>query len=113
MTASTQIKNNKYYTVLNWVSNGKRKQKWISTGLSVDGNNKRKAEKHCKAELHKLEETLSLSNYEEMLFSDFMRKWLEDIKRNISETTYHVYKNVVCGVICPYFGTRHFWKTAK
>ena len=103
MTASTQIKNNKYYTVLNWVSNGKRKQKWISTGLSVDGNNKRKAEKHCKDELHKLEETLSLSNYEEMLFSDFMRKWLEDIKRNISETTYHVYKNVVCGVICPYF----------
>ena len=43
MTGSLQIKNDKFYMVLNSTENGKRKQKWISTGLPVKGN-KRKAE---------------------------------------------------------------------
>ena len=42
---SIQEKNGKYYAVINIKDiNGKRKQKWISTKLSVNGNNKRKAE---------------------------------------------------------------------
>ena len=43
MTGSLQVKNGKYYMVLNSTENGKRKQKWISTGLTEKGN-KRKAE---------------------------------------------------------------------
>ena len=42
MTGSLQVKNGKYYMVLNSTENGKRKQKWIYTGLSAKGN-KRKA----------------------------------------------------------------------
>lgn len=42
MTGSLQVKNGKYYMVLNSTENGKRKQKWISTGLPEKGN-KRKA----------------------------------------------------------------------
>ena len=44
MTGSLQIKSDKYYAVLNFKDKeGKRKQKWIATGLEVK-NNKRKAE---------------------------------------------------------------------
>lgn len=49
ITASLQIKNNIYQVVLNYKDiNGKRKQKWFSTGLSQKGNNKRLAIKKCK-----------------------------------------------------------------
>ena len=43
MTGSLQIKNGKYYMVLNSTKNGKRKQRWIATGLPEKGN-KRRAE---------------------------------------------------------------------
>ena len=45
MTGSLHIKNGTYYMVLNVYTNGKRKQKWVSTGLSAKGYNKRKADK--------------------------------------------------------------------
>ena len=43
MTGSLQIKKDKFYMVLNLTQNGKRRQKWISTGYTVKGN-KKKAE---------------------------------------------------------------------
>ena len=33
MTGSLQVKNGKFYMVLNTYENGKRKVKWIATGL--------------------------------------------------------------------------------
>ena len=49
MTGSLQTKNGKYYAVINLIdNNGKRKQKWISTGLEIKGN-KKKAEQLAKA----------------------------------------------------------------
>ena len=42
MTGSLQVKNDKFYIIVNLKENGKRKQKWIATGLDVKGN-KRKA----------------------------------------------------------------------
>ena len=43
-TGSVQEKNGRFYFVINlYDANGKRKIKWISTGLTVRGN-KRKAE---------------------------------------------------------------------
>lgn len=106
MTASVQEKRNKYYIVLNWVEAGKRKQKWVGTDLSVTGNNKRRAEQQRKEILREWEEKALLSNYEDILFSDYMRKWLEEVRNTIAETTYHVYKNVIDGVICPYFAEK-------
>lgn len=39
MTGSLQVKNGKYYAIINLTdTNGKRKQKWISTGLEIKGN---------------------------------------------------------------------------
>ena len=44
MTGSLQVKNDKFYAVLNFKNaDGKRVQKWISLNLSTKGN-KRKAE---------------------------------------------------------------------
>ena len=106
MTASVQEKRNKYYIVLNWVENGKRRQRWVGTDLSVNGNNKRRAEQKRKEVLREAEEKALLSNYEDILFSDYMQKWLEETKHTVAETTYTIYKNVICGVICPYFAER-------
>lgn len=106
MTASIQIKANKYYIVVSWKPEGeKRKQKWIKTDLSVDGNNKRKAEQKRVEVLREYETKISL-NANDMLFSDFLRRWLEDSKRNISENTYHSYRQTVNSSICPYFDER-------
>ena len=38
MTASLRVKNDKYYVVLTHTTDGKKNQTWISTGLSVTGN---------------------------------------------------------------------------
>lgn len=54
MTGSLQAKNGKYYVVINqFDANGKRKQRWISTGYEVEGN-KKKAELFLKEKLKEL-----------------------------------------------------------
>lgn len=106
MTASIQTKRNKYYIVLNWVEAGKRRQKWISTNLSVTGNNKRRAEKLRIETLRAWESKITLENYENILFSDYLIKWLEETKHNIAETTYRTYKNLICSIISPYFAEK-------
>ncbi len=41
LTGSLQIKKGRYYAVINMPGdNGKRHQRWISTGLEVNGNKK-------------------------------------------------------------------------
>ena len=40
ITGSLQTKHGKYYAVLNLREDGRRRQKWISTGLAVKGNKK-------------------------------------------------------------------------
>lgn len=53
MNGSLTVKNDKYYIVLSWYDDsGKRKQKWIKTGLP-EKNNRRKAEEMLRAELQK------------------------------------------------------------
>lgn len=39
----------------------------------------------------------------DILFADYMEKWLEIIKNSIQKTTYSSYSNMVKGVIAPYF----------
>lgn len=45
ITGCLQVKNETYYAVLYLKVNGKRKPKWISTGLPIKGTSERKAEK--------------------------------------------------------------------
>jgi len=79
MTGSLQIKSGKFYMVLNVQENGKRKMKWISTGLVVKGN-KRKAEQMLRETLQTYEIQQSGPRCD-MLFSDYVQKWLENVQR--------------------------------
>lgn len=105
MTASVQIKNDKYYIVLNWIKNKKRQQKWISTDLTVSGNNKRKIEQKRIEVLREWEDEISL-NDNDILFSEYLKQWLEEIRSTISSNTYFSYKQTIHNTICPFFDQR-------
>ncbi|MBU5445532.1 MULTISPECIES: phage head closure protein [Paenibacillaceae] len=97
-----QEKKGYFYIVLNYKDEqGKRKNKWISTGLPVKGN-KKKAEALL-IEARKNFETPQQADKEDLLFSDFMLQWLEMMKHRIEITTYASYSNAVKGRIAPYF----------
>lgn len=106
VTASLQTKSDKYYVVLNWYEGTKRKQKWINTELSASGNNKRKAEAKRQEIVREWDEKLSAVNFESILFSDYLKRWLEDTKHTIMDSTYWEYKKTIENVICPYFESR-------
>ena len=94
-------KNGYYYAVLNYNDAlGKRKTKWMSTGLTVKGNKKR-------AEAILSEARRSFQPDEpvtgEILFADFMEQWLLIVKSTIAVSTYSSYTNMVKKIISPYF----------
>ena len=101
MTGSLQIKNGKYYMVLNSTENGKRKQKWLSTGRPEKGN-KRKAEQMLRETLrqHELQNGIVKSD---VLFADYIRLWLADAKRKVDPVTYQGYEVLTNSQILPYF----------
>ena len=101
MTGSLQVKNGKYYMVLNSTENGKRKQKWISTGLTEKGN-KRKAEQMLREKLTE-EEKRNPVVCSDMTVADCVRRWLTRMKRRVDEVTYRSYQHTAETHILPYF----------
>ena len=99
-----QEKKGYYYIVLNFVDeNGKRKPKWIATGLPVKGN-KRKAEAMLLAERSKYASNEAQGRADgNMLFADYMLYWLRQIKYQVEATTYCSYKCYVEQRIAPFF----------
>lgn len=101
---------------------GKRKPEWHSTGLKVDNNERKnnqirkQAEKILNEELVRVNAENSFSNkmntiaknskYSNMLFSDYMLEWLENIKPKVVQSTYIGYEQVVKGRLCPYFKSK-------
>ena len=111
MTGSLQIKNNKYYIVLNTYENGKRKPKWISTDLPVKGN-KTRAQKLLRDTLKEQEEAEQLraekeSNPALMPFVDAITIWYQektaDIEHPIDEVTKQGYETLMNNHAYPYF----------
>ena len=105
VTASLQVKNNIYQVVLNYKDiNGKRKQKWVSTGLSEKGNNKREANQKMQEILTNFKENLNIKKEtkNDKLFVSYLKEWLISIKNTIEENTYDSYK-VIVNKICDYF----------
>lgn len=105
MTANLHERNNHYQVMLSWEQNGKCKQKTVATGIPVQGNNKRKAEAARKQILEKWEAKIT-DNFQDILFSDYLKQWLETIRHSIAETTHFGYKQTIEKVICPYFSER-------
>ena len=97
-----QEKKGYFYMVLSYNdAAGKRKTKWLPTQLPVKGN-KKKAEKLL-METRKTFEPEEKPITDDILFSEFMLRWLEVVKPTIAVTTYSSYSNMVKKVIVPYF----------
>ena len=101
MTGSLQEKNGKFYMVINTKQNGKRKLKWIATGLAVKGN-KRKAEQMLRETLQTLETRPKVTT-SDILFSDYIRVWLNNVRRRVDEVTYQGYEILALRHLIPWF----------
>lgn len=103
ITGSLQTKNNKYYIVINYYDeNKKRKQKWIKTNLEVR-NNKKKADKLLQETLNRYNNSNTI--YTDITFIDFMDKWLNTHKEQIRPITYELYSLQIEKHIKPFFGS--------
>ena len=100
-----QEKKGYYYIVLSYPDgSGKRKTKWLTTGLPTNGNKKKAEKMLMEARKEFVPESRPLRD--NMLFSDFMLQWLEVVKPTIAITTYSSYSNMVKSVVVPYFKER-------
>ena len=105
LTGSLQIKNDKYYAMLNLYVDGKRKPKWIPLGLPVRGN-KRTAEAELKQLIDKYEKQSNAQKNPEcadVLLADYLQNWLVMVKPTISTATHQSYKNMVNARLDRYF----------
>lgn len=106
---SVQEKGGYLHTVISYNDkDGKRKQKWQSTGLTAKGN-KRKAQELLKERIDELEMTLEREETQipDMPFSQFMSNWLTMIKPTVLITTYGSYQYFIEKRINPYFDEKN------
>lgn len=105
ISGSIQEKNGKYHTVIYLPQpNGKRKPKWQTTGLTVKGNLK-KAEKILRERIAEYEaEEFTITT--DILFSDYIYKWLKYKKDDIESITYQGYEQYITKHIRPYFESK-------
>ena len=95
-----------YYAVLNYTDSlGKRKTKWISTGLTVKGNKKRAEAILMDARRNFNPEEPKVMNGD-ILFADYMEKWLDIIKSSVAVPTFASYSTTVKKIVSPYFRER-------
>ena len=105
MTGSLQIKNGKFYMVLNATDiNGKRKPKWIATGYTAKGNKKR-AEQMLRETLREWEQQeKARSHGSSTMFSDWVKHWLYDVaSKRVDTVTFEGYENTALTHVIPYF----------
>lgn len=92
-----------YYAVLNYTDSlGKRKTKWISTGLTVKGNKKRAEAILMDARRNFNPEEPKVMNGD-ILFADYMEKWLDIIKSSVAVPTFASYSTTLKKIVAPYF----------
>ena len=116
MTGSLQIKNNKYYLVLNTYENGKRKPKWIATELAAKGN-KTRAQKLLRDTIKEYEQAEEARAEQEanrslMPFTEAIRLWyddkISDFEHPIDEVTKQGYDTLMKNHVYPYFREKGF-----
>lgn len=105
VTASLQIRNGIYQAVLSYKKNEKWETKWKSTGIKAIKGNKKKAETKKEEIRQKFQEEINSDNIdnEDMLFIDYMKKWLKMISASVEPTTLNGYKGVINGRMTDYF----------
>lgn len=99
-----QEKRGVYYAVLNYFDTlGRRKTKWISTGLTVKGNKKRAEEILLDLRRDFKPPQGPKAPEGEMLFSEYLESWLEIIKGSVAVSTYASYSAMATRIIALYF----------
>ena len=105
-----QEKNGMFYVVLNYRDeSGKRKTPWISTNLPVKGNKKRAENFMMDVRRNFVPPNVQRSEEREamqkgdILFTDFLLKWLRVAKSTVKLTTYASYEMMATKIIIPYF----------
>lgn len=103
-----QEKNGMFYVVLNY---RERKTPWISTNLPVKGNKKRAENfmmdvrrNFVPPNVQRIEEREAMQKGD-ILFTDFLLKWLRVAKSTVKLTTYASYEMMATRIIIPYFET--------
>lgn len=97
-----QEKKGYFYLVLTYKDHeGKRKSKWIPTGLTAKGNKKRAQDLLQEARKNFVPDIPVPT--EDILFHDFLKQWLEIAKSTIQLTTYSSYVGMSNSAILPYF----------
>lgn len=94
-----------YYAVISLKDiNGKRKQKWIPTGLKIKGN-KKKATDFLNFKIQEFE-SLHLEYYVDITAANYFKMWLEQIKGDVKPNTYRTYVGNMENHIIPYFTSK-------
>ncbi len=103
MTGSLQVKKGFFFVVVNlYDDEGKRKPKWVSTGISALPGNKREAEKKMR-EILSIYEKGKVVAYEGRLFSDCIADWIVEIKPSVEQITWESYTSYATNHLIPYF----------
>ncbi len=101
MTGSLQIRNDKYYAVLNFKDgNGKRKQKWVCSDIPAKGNRK-KAQEFLRITIEEYDK--ADLEYADMPVWKYFTFWLETQENVVAKCTYRTYKGNMENHIIPYF----------
>ena len=107
MNGTLHIKNGKYYAVISFTDEkGNYKRQWFATGLDVKGN-KCRAEKFLKEKIKELQGDDDSPDH--ILFSDYIRKWLDKKESQVEELTLIGYKNMARVRILPYFDKKGYF----
>ena len=104
VSGTLSIKKGYYYAVLSWVdANGNRHRKWVATGLAQKGN-KRRAEEALVHIRNTFESpVVDRELTADMLFSEYLKQWLEVVKVRVKIATFCSYQDMVLNTIAPYF----------
>lgn len=105
ITGSVQLQRGKWHCVINlYNEEGKRKPKWITTGLLERGN-KRRAEQILATHLERYNAPQSGAGCvkSEDLFHNHALLWLQEKRRCVELSTWENYANVIHNHVVPYF----------
>lgn len=110
MKTRLQDKDGYWYGIINYKDEtGKHKKKWVKTGLTVKGNNKRKAEEITQKAVQEFEAELRNKALKleapaaAMTMADLIREWLPLKKLDLRANTYAAYEDTANIHVLPYF----------
>jgi len=109
VTGSLQIKNKIYQAVLSYKQDNKWKKKWVSTKVPAIKGNKKQAQAKLEEIKAQFQEEINRDHIDndEILFIDYMKKWLKMIKASVEQTTYDGYKGIINGRLSDYFNNKN------